>query len=124
MTPLPDSQNPLSEVLANYNQMRDALAFAEDQLRQAQMVNTDLMRENGWLREQYDATKSERDRLQAYAVDLTTRIDVIVETAQNAKSEARKFAVRPVIPPAEPHENDGAAELIARLPPNNIGSSA
>ena len=123
MTSIPDPTNPIAEALANYNQMRDALSFAEDQLRQAQMVSTDLLRENGWLREHYDSVKSERDRLQAYAVDLTTRIDVIVETAQNAKSEARKFAVRPVVPPAE-LADDGAAELVARLPPNEIGSSA
>lgn len=56
---LPDSQNPIAEALANYDQMRDVLAFAEDRL-----------------------------------------VFRLYET------------------------NNGAAKLVARLPPNKIGSNA
>jgi len=100
--------------------MADELAALKDQNTAIIASNVDLMRENDFLRSEVTKLRSERDRLQAYSIDLTTRLDVVVETANNAKSEARKFAIKPVVPDNQLEqagpEQQAAREIVASLP--------
>lgn len=112
--------NPLQRALDDYHLMEDELAAMRDQFTQSTSMNKDLLRENEWLRESYDKAVLDKNRLQQYAMDLTARLNVIQETIANAVSEARQYAVKPIVPTpdvATPEEKeDRIAEIVAALP--------
>lgn len=113
--------NPLQQAFDDYHIMQDELRTSEKHVKELTMMNGDLMRENDFNRAEITKLRGERDRLQAYSIDLTARLDVISETISNAVNESRKFAVKPVVPVVvavdDMDEQASAADIVARLPP-------
>ncbi|MGY3278186.1 hypothetical protein [Bradyrhizobium sp. S3.7.6] len=85
--------NPLQKAFEDYHIMADELATAQDQIRTLMLTNTDLLREGDFTRAKLAKVTSERDRLQAYAIELTSRLGVIEETIIAAKQAAVRHAV-------------------------------
>lgn len=109
--------NPLQVALDNYNTMERELILVRDELESYRSRCDHLEAQNASLSEELAQVKRERSYLQAYCVNITTRLDVIQESIAAAKSEALKFSVRQG-PPPEPEESeagDGAEALIRQL---------
>jgi peptidoglycan hydrolase CwlO-like protein len=78
----------------DFEMMEAEVAKVERHNRELHETNERLLQENNILHEQLTDTKRERDRLQAYSVALTTRLDTIVDIVQAAKREAVAQATR------------------------------
>lgn len=100
--------NPLQRAYDDYHIMENELLSAKDRMRSQDMTIVDLMRESDFTRSQLAKVTTERDRLQAYAIDLTTRLAVIGETIASARSAAMQFAIKPATSPADDRGGDVA----------------
>ena len=87
--------NPLQEAFDNYQAMEQQLAMAEDELREYRTMNNDLLRENEYLRDRLGKVELDRDRLQAIAVNLSTRATILQEAANNLIGEALRAGAQP-----------------------------
>ncbi len=96
----PIGENPLQRAYEDYHIMENELLAARDRMRAQDMTITDLMRESDFTRSQLAKVTTERDRLQAYAIDLTSRLAVIRETIDHAQSAAMQTAIKPAEAPA------------------------
>jgi hypothetical protein len=115
-TVLPElGPNPFEEALANYNTLIEQLAATKTRLEDSKLMATDMLRENDFLKEQLCRVGQDRDRLQAYSIELTARIDVIIETADNAKNAARRFAVKMPMQPVEDTHHAAPEASVAEM---------
>lgn len=109
--------NPIQEALQGWEEMKAQLGFSNDQVRELNNLNSKLMTEVDYLREQLAYVSSERDRYQRYTIEITTRLSTIKETILIAESGAREFALKPPIPkekPQIPQEDVAEVERIVR----------
>lgn len=80
--------NPLEVAFQDYQRMEHELALAtQEHAAKTDMVN-DLLRENEFLRRNYDKAVAERDRYQALAVNLATRAVGVREAVERLLAEA------------------------------------
>jgi len=113
-----EQDNPLQTALDNYLEMERQLMVTRDELAHFQERSLALENENDRLKTELEAVKKERSYLQAYCVNVTTRLDVIQESIAAAKSEALKFSVRQGPSPHQAEDSpdgDGAEDLIRRI---------
>ena len=91
---IPDlGANPLEVAFQDYQRMEHELGLARAELEAKGGMVNDLLRENEFLRRNYDKAVAERDRFQALAVNLATRavgvreaVDRLVAEAVNARA--------------------------------------
>ncbi len=128
--------NELIAKISDFQFMEDELEARNLELRQAQETIRDLDRANGQLGQQLEKVSSERDKLRAYAVNITARLTVVSESVANIIREASRSAVAEASHIAEqrqerPRRNNlssahasavggdiSAAEMVSRLPTN------
>ena len=114
--------NPLQRALEDFHLMVDRVAALDDENRVLRSSNVDLMQENQMVREENLRLRGERDRLQAFSVNITTRMSVIKETIDGVVMESRQLAIKPVIPPQPDNaaedqaEQESARAMVAKLP--------
>jgi hypothetical protein len=108
---LPDlGANPLQVAFQDYQRMEQELAIAREECAAKSAMVNDLLRENEFLRRNYDKAVAERDRYQALAVNLATRAVCVRDSVDRLLSEA----VSARAAPSEQKAADGdslAAEL-------------
>jgi hypothetical protein len=93
--------NPLQVAFQDYQRMEHELALAtQEHAAKTDMVN-DLLRENEFLRRNYDKAIAERDRFQALAVNLATRAVGVREAVERLIAEAMAARAAPVAATAE-----------------------
>jgi chromosome segregation ATPase len=85
-----------NDLIAKINDLRfleDELDALKLEMGQAQSTIRDLDKDNNRLRDQLEKTLDERDKLRAFAVNLTTRLSVISENVSGVIREAGRSAV-------------------------------
>ena len=65
----------------------------EEERRQLRSMNEDLLKSNRELDERLDRMTGERDKLQAFAINLVTRLTVISENVANVIKESGRAAI-------------------------------
>jgi hypothetical protein len=86
---IPDlGPNPIQDALHNYQQMEHDLGIAREELAAKNDMVQDLLRENEFLRRNYDKAVTERDRYQALGVNLATRAVGVKEAVERLLAEA------------------------------------
>lgn len=93
--------------------MVDSLTQENNLLRQRYDVDTKV------LREELEQTRRQRDQLQAYAVGLTTKIDMLVEIIASVKRDAMQSSFTLARPQAQPRPQNGNGDQ-HRAPVPNI----
>lgn len=93
--------NPIEVAFQDYQRMAHELALAtQEHAQKTDMVN-DLLRENEFLRRNYDKAVAERDRYQALAVNLATRAVSVREAVERLLTEAMNAGASPARPERE-----------------------
>lgn len=87
-------RNPVQVALDNYTDMEDRLAAAEKECSELRDMNRGLIQENQLLKGNYKELRGHFARLQAYSVNLTTRLTIIQEVVGQAMNESAKIAAR------------------------------
>lgn len=90
----PQYRNPFESSSADWLAMADALHEAEERCRRAENLSVKLVAENEILHDQLVEANSERKFWMGYSIQIETRLDVISQTIQDAREEARKAAKR------------------------------
>ena len=90
----PQYRNPFESRSADWLAMADALHEAEERCRRAENLSVKLVAETEILHDQLAEANAERKFLMGYSVQIETRLDVITQTIQDAREEARKAAKR------------------------------
>lgn len=90
----PPERNPLEEALENYQTMKQELQHARKRAAEAEGKCAALSAECAMLRSSLDSMTKNFLRVQAYANELTTRLDVVRETITAAQRGALQFAAR------------------------------
>lgn len=73
--------------------LEDDKAELENQLRETRSMNHDLLRRCEGLEDENERLRVERDKFQAFAINLVTRLSVIGEGVQAAIKESGKHAI-------------------------------
>lgn len=94
----PGEKHDLQDMITRWDDMIMRTKIAEEAKKNADLLNIQLMTERDFYKEQFTLTDAERHRVTEYARDLTTRLDVIQELVRVTCSEARAFAIRPLVP--------------------------
>lgn len=130
-TSLPElgpSENQLREAFRSYEQMKQELIKARAEVAEANRHADAMQTEVLMLREQLKDLQARFHGVQAYAVELTARLDVCVETITAAKNGARQYGAKQLVAAAERidqgEEPDQAQvrEIFARVERNGHGN--
>lgn len=83
----------LQGLLDDYRFLEDDKTALEDELRETRSMNHDLAKANDELKDRLERMTTERDKLQAYAVNITTRVQVFGEMAHSLIQESGRHAI-------------------------------
>ena len=132
-------KSPLDNLQTDWLSLHDEIDRAHQAERDSTALAAQIQAENGILMEQLDRATTELGYWRAYALEMETRLDVIGGVISEAQTRARArargevanqtqaetpipFSPDPQLRAAirstqQPEEDDGAADVVARLPP-------
>ena len=83
----------LQTILNDYRFLEDEKASVEIELRETRSMNHDLMKRNEDLEARLEKVTVDRDKIQAFAINIVTRLQVIGENVANVIQEAGRGAI-------------------------------
>jgi len=83
----------LQTILNDYRFLEDEKASVEIELRETRSMNHDLMKRNEDLEARLEKMTVDRDKIQAFAINIVTRLQVIGENVANVIQEAGRGAI-------------------------------
>lgn len=83
----------LQTILNDYRFLEDEKASVEIDLRETRSMNHDLMKRNEDLEARLEKVTVDRDKIQAFAINIVTRLQVIGENVANVIQEAGRGAI-------------------------------
>jgi predicted nuclease with TOPRIM domain len=126
---------PLDGLQSEWTSLYDELDRAHNAEREAHTLGSQIQAENGLLTEQIDRVTTELNYWRAYALELETRLDVVISVISDTKTRARDRArdevakqtetipfapdpnLRAMIRATQAEDDDGAAGVAAALAP-------
>lgn len=111
-------KNPIQHALEDYSRMERELALTKSENDRLRSESRALLSERNMYAEEAKKLRTERDRLQAYATNIVTRLDVIEEVIKRAKSESLQYSIKSVTSTQVNTEvDDGMAKLVGAMTP-------
>lgn len=83
----------LQEAINELRFLEDENLAKDEELRSTRAMNQDLLRRHEDLEARLEKMTVERDKIQAFAINIVTRLQVVGENIQNLMSEAGKAAI-------------------------------
>jgi hypothetical protein len=83
----------LQTILNDFRFLEDEKIAREEENRELRAMNGDLVKANDELKERLERMTNERDKIQAFAINLVTRLTVISENVANVIKEAGRAAI-------------------------------
>lgn len=134
----PAGTNPLETALDDYEHLRSNYAnlvaqSLEDQAllrelgHQNEALERTIQEDRAYFSGEIARIQKERDMLAAYAVQIATRMSVIVDTIQSAEREAKLGVIADLLRPPADQQDDAETERVAagivRVNPRDEGAA-